>query len=182
MPRVSKMSRRNRNRGFSLIELLIVVGIILIIASIAIPNLLRSRMAANEAAGAAVLHNLHNAQAVYSLQFATIGYASTLDQLGPGVPCNPAHDCLADELVGCAVQPCVKGGYGYFMTTVPGPILVTNFTTSATPIAWARSGEKNFCSTEDGIIRSQIGAAGSLASGALHASCIDPAQYSALRN
>ncbi len=176
-----KMSRRNKSRGFSLIELLIVVAIILIIASIAIPNLLRSRMAANEAAAVSVLRNLHNSQAVYVLQFST-GFAGTLAQLGPGVPCNQLHACLTDELVGCATQPCVKGGYEFFLTTTAGGAVNTNFTASGTPTSWAKTGERNFCTTEEGVVRFQIGAKGPLASAEVHANCINPAQYSALRN
>jgi prepilin-type N-terminal cleavage/methylation domain-containing protein len=176
------MSRRNKSRGFSLIELLIVVAIILIIASIAIPNLLRSKMAANEASAVSVLRNLHNSQAVYVLQFAGVGYASTLAQLGPGVPCDQTHACLTDELIGCAAQPCIKGGYGFYLTIVPSAALVTNFTVSGTPNTWDKTGTRNFCTTEDGVVRFQIGAKGPLAAGELHGNCIDPAQYSALRN
>src|SRR5689334_11972911 len=108
----------NNSRGFSLIELLIVVAIILLIAAIAIPNLLRSRMAANESAAVATLRNIHNAQAAYSIQFgASVGFANTLQKLGPGTPCDKTHACLADELVGCAAEPCHKGGYQYFMAS-----------------------------------------------------------------
>jgi len=175
------MSRRNKSRGFSLIELLIVVAIILIIASIAIPNLLRSKMSANEAAAVSVLRNMHNSQSVYSLQYST-GFASTLAQLGPGVPCNQTHACLTDELVGCAAQPCVKGGYEFFLTTTAAGAVVTNFTVSGTPTAWGKTGERNFCSTEEGVVRFQIGAAGPLTGAEIHSNCVDPAQYSALRN
>jgi prepilin-type N-terminal cleavage/methylation domain-containing protein len=86
--------KQNANRGFSLIELLIVVAIILIIAAIAIPNLLRSRMAANQAAAVATLRNINNSQATYISQFAQIGYADTFVKMGPGIPCDSTHACL----------------------------------------------------------------------------------------
>src|SRR5690348_1661743 len=70
--RLSSMTRHRKKNGFSLIELLIVVAVILIIASIAIPNLLRSKMLANDASAVSVLRNTHNSQGVYVLQFSTI--------------------------------------------------------------------------------------------------------------
>jgi prepilin-type N-terminal cleavage/methylation domain-containing protein len=67
-----------RNQGFSLLELLIVVAIILIIATIAIPSLLRSRQAANESSAVANLRNLNSAQVTYS---STAGFYGTMNQL-----------------------------------------------------------------------------------------------------
>ena len=109
------MTQSRKRNGFSLIELLIVVAVILIIASIAIPNLLRSKMSANEASAVSVVRNTHNSQAVYVLQYPALGYATSLAQLGPGTPCDPTHACLTDMLVGCVTEPCVKGGYLFYL-------------------------------------------------------------------
>src|SRR5207302_6143781 len=84
-------SMRNRQKGFSLIELLIVVAIILIIAAIAIPNLLRSKMAANEASAVGSLRSLHTACITYSTTYGS--YPTALANLGPG---SPATSTTAD--------------------------------------------------------------------------------------
>jgi prepilin-type N-terminal cleavage/methylation domain-containing protein len=74
---------RSKQAGFSLIELLIVVSIILVIAAIAIPNLLRSRMAANEASAVASLRSINTSQVVYQSTYGT-SFATTLAQLSDG--------------------------------------------------------------------------------------------------
>ncbi len=76
---------RNKQKGFSLIELLIVVAIILIIAAIAIPNLIRSKMAANEASAVATLRTLNTAEVVYSSTYNVANtFANSLQSLGDG--------------------------------------------------------------------------------------------------
>src|SRR5438105_236512 len=77
-----------KQKGFSLIELLIVVAIILIIAAIAIPNLLRARIAANESSAVASVRTLNTAQISYNSAYPTVGYAATLAALA-GTSCAP---------------------------------------------------------------------------------------------
>jgi type IV pilus assembly protein PilA len=172
------MNRYRKTQGFSLIELLIVVAIILIIAAIALPNLLRSKMSADEAAAVSVIRNVHNSQAVYVVQYGeTVGYANSLLKLGPGVPCSKTAACLTDQLVGCAAEPCLKSGYMFYMSSTAGAEPFSDYTASGTPVTWNSSGHDNFCSSEDGVIRKQKNAVGSLTTAEVHANCLDPAQY-----
>lgn len=165
-------------RGFSLIELLIVVAIILIIAAIAIPNLLRSKASANEAAAAAVLRNINNSQATYYNEYgASVGFASDLLKLGPGVPCDKTHSCLVDFLVGCAAEPCPKSGFTFFLVSNSKAEPITDYTSTGTPISWANTGARNYCTTEDGVIRSEKTASSSLGTPAAHSDCMDPTKY-----
>jgi prepilin-type N-terminal cleavage/methylation domain-containing protein len=165
-------------KGFSLIELLIVVAIILIIAAIAIPNLLRSKMSANEAAAVSVLRNIHNSQATYINQFSnSVGYADTLVKLGPGTPCDQTHACLVDFLVGCTAEPCPKSGYTFFLTSDSTAAPITDYAATATPLSWNNSGSKNFCTADDGVIRSEKVASASLTAPITHADCTDITKY-----
>jgi type IV pilus assembly protein PilA len=170
-----------RSRGFSLIELLIVVAIILIIAAIAIPNLLRARMAANESAAISTVRNINSSQVVYYNEFPTIGYAVTLVTLGPGSPCSATGACLVDEVVGCASEPCVKGGYQYFITSDTSAVFPhTTYATTATPIGFGQSGSRNVCSTEDGVLRQEVTPTTTLTAGVDHSTCSNVALYKAI--
>src|SRR5437667_10501015 len=87
-----------KQKGFSLIELLIVVAIILIIAAIAIPNLLRARIAANESSAVASVRTINTAQISYNSAYPTVGFGATLGVLA-GTSCAPptsAGACLID--------------------------------------------------------------------------------------
>ncbi|MBZ5525563.1 MAG: prepilin-type N-terminal cleavage/methylation domain-containing protein [Acidobacteriia bacterium] len=144
-------------KGFSLIELLIVIAIILIIAAIAIPNLLHSRMAANEAAGAQTVRMLITNEIAYSTSYPTVGYAPNIGALGgTAVPCTPgsASACLIDGALGCAKEPCLRDAYLYSAKgVVVAPATVnTDFIIFATPNGPV-SGNMDFCSTSDGVPR-----------------------------
>jgi type IV pilus assembly protein PilA len=173
--------KTNDSKGFSLIELLIVVAIILIIAAIAVPNLLRSRMAANQAAAVATLRNINNSQATFISTFGQIGYADTFVKLGPGVPCDATHACLVDEIIGCAAQPCSKSGYNYFIASTSAAPPIIDYRTTASPISWASSGSENYCSMNDGILRKELAPAASLAAIVSVTNCSDIAKYVAVQ-
>ena len=138
---------RNKQKGFSLIELLIVVAIILIIAAIAIPNLLRSKMAANEASAVASLRTLTTAAISYSSTYG--GYPPTLTALGPvaaGVAPTSATADLVDIQLG--TDPATKSGYTFTYTFASG-----TYTLTANPVTVGVTGQRYFFTDPSGVIR-----------------------------
>src|SRR5215510_11063582 len=153
-----------KQKGFSLIELLIVVAIILIIAAIAIPNLMRSKQVANQSAAAATLRTVITAEHLFNDTYypTSTGFADTLARLGPGgVACagaTIANACLVDNILGCVAMPCLKDNYQYTLTGI-GAFPSTDFVAFATPNS-PTVGQQDYCvAGNDGVIRSVIPAA-----------------------
>jgi prepilin-type N-terminal cleavage/methylation domain-containing protein len=154
---------KKSSRGFSLIELLIVVAIILIIAAIAIPNLLRSRIAANQASAVGSLRTLNTAEVTYATTYNT-GYSSTLGDLGPassgGSPVATAAGLVDEVLSGSAATgptatTSAKSGYQFTYTPggtdTSGKINTYNFI--ATPISVGTTGTNFYYTDQSGVIR-----------------------------
>jgi len=143
-------------RGFSLIELLIVVAIILVIAAIAMPNLMRARMASNEAATVATLRSVNTAQVTYITVYPAVGYAASLTILGPpasGATADASAAGLLDNFIGCTTATCIKSGYIFEITPDTAIGLVTpGYVASAIPLRPGSSGVRGFCSTEDSVV------------------------------
>jgi len=149
-----------KQKGFSLIELLIVVAIILIIAAIAIPNLLRARIAANESSSASSIRTINTAQATYVSGFPTIGYATSLGAIGPGAASCPAGGptsaaaCLIDNVLASAITAgTAKSGYFYAMAATATAGINTGYTVGSAAASFNITGVRGFCSNEDGVIR-----------------------------
>jgi prepilin-type N-terminal cleavage/methylation domain-containing protein len=147
-----------KQKGFSLIELLIVVAIILIIAAIAIPSLIRSKISANEASAVASLRVINTAQVTYYSAYA-LGYGALINLSTPAAGCA-APTALAACLLDANLSAGTKSGYTYTSvaaggagtTASPNPV----FNSTAVPVVPGQSGQDSFCSDESGVIRRDI--------------------------
>jgi type IV pilus assembly protein PilA len=168
-----------KQKGFSLIELLIVVAIILIIAAIAIPNLLRSRIAANEASAVGSMRTIDSAEITYSTGNPTVGYADTLAKLGNGGTAGTctatfaptaAAACIIDDTLSTGI----KSGYVFGAdANTPQTVAVTaangvnvGFTVHGEPQSTS-TGSRYFFTDQSNVIRANPGAAATISSSAL---------------
>jgi type IV pilus assembly protein PilA len=159
-------SRGRKMKGFSLIELLIVVAIILIIAAIAIPNLLKSKMAANEASAVESLRTIDTGETTYAASCPDIGFSATLVEMNTGALCAGGKNIL-DNILGGA-DPSTKAGYVFTYTVVPVGGLNNAFTVTGLPSTVGVTGQRGFFSDQTDVVRfSASGVAPTAASPAL---------------
>jgi type IV pilus assembly protein PilA len=148
-----------KNRGFSLIELRIVVAIILIIAAIAIPSLISAKMAADDGSAVGSLRTINTAQVTYASMFPAVGYAPTIAALGPAAATgctspSSANACLIDWVISNATTAATaKSGYYFGMHVVISHGLNVGYTVGGAPATFNRTGVRGFCSNEDGVLR-----------------------------
>ena len=146
-----------KQKGFSLIELLIVVAIILIIAAIAIPNLMRARMSANEASAVGSVRSINTAEISYNAAYSNLGFATSLPYLGgpAGAACVPSTSsgCFIDSALGSGT----KSGYTYALQIGSSSVIgswAPSYSIGATPQLLDITGIRSFCSFEDAVVRS----------------------------
>ena len=140
-----------RNRGFTLIELLIVIAILLVLAGIAVPYLLRSRMAANEASAVGSMRAVNNAESLYSNIYPDTGYTD-IKNLGGATPCTPAPNtaCLIDDTIANGPS---KSGYVFSGPADPSNTPSVAFTANGNTVVFNTSGTRNFYTDQTFVVR-----------------------------
>ena len=151
-----------KQKGFSLIELLIVVAIILIIAAIAIPNLLKARIAANQASAVGSLRTIVTSEVSYQSSYG--GYSPDLPSLAGALPCtsSAATACLIDPVLGAGQ----KSGYAFGYIKGAG-VPIASFTCTADAITQGTTGDMHYFTDNSGVIRFNAAAVATAADPAL---------------
>ncbi len=155
---------RDTQSGFSLIELLIVVAIILIIAAIAVPSFLRARLAANESSAVSSVRTIKTAEFTYYSAYPDIGYAAQLLDLGGAQPCvsSSTTACMVSDPLSTA-GPGTQGKSGYVFVAIgstAGGVNNDQFVIGAAPTTPGTTGIRLFCTTNDNAIRDNPGLSG----------------------
>lgn len=143
-----------KQQGFSLIELVIAMAIVLVIAAIAVPNLLRAHIVANESSAAAGTRTMITAEMQYQASYPAVGFAPNLASLS-GTSCaspTSASACLIDPALAAATTPAnAKDGYIYGVAGTE-----SGFSVGAYPATVGATGNQSFCAREDGVIRVDV--------------------------
>lgn len=157
---IKKSAGRLKGEGMALAGLImgylsiVAIPFILIIAAIAIPNLLRSRTVANEASAVGSLRTINVAAVTYASMYPKAGFPSSLESMGGSSPCTESSTsaCLIDS----ALASGLKSGYGftYAPEDADGDQVIEAYTVQAVPINPGNTGNRSFCSDESGVIRS----------------------------
>jgi type IV pilus assembly protein PilA len=141
--------RQNRRRsGFSLIELLIVIAIILIIVTIAVPKLNNARIYAQETSAIGALRAIHEAEVQYFSQYGK--YASSLTELGP--PTSGSATPAAADLIHEDLASGIKGGYKFVVQAAP-----TGYVINASPVSFGSTGKRTFYSDQSMAVHQNFG-------------------------
>lgn len=158
LSQIKKSAGRLGGRGIAIAGLVLgylglaMIPFILIVAAIAIPNLLRARMAANESAAVYSLRIIDTAEVAYQVAYPEVGYAPDLQSLGGASPCtsSKATACQIDNSL--AVANAMPGKAGYIFTVTRSDD-GAHFLVTAAPLHPNQTGVRTFCSTDDGVIR-----------------------------
>jgi len=142
------MTRNRRRRGFSLIELLIVIAIILIIVTVALPKLNKARMYAQETAALKAIQTLNTCQVQYNSTFNR--FAASLTELGP--PTSGTANASSADLISGDMASGEKQGYRFTLTGTP-----SGYTITAVPIAFGSTGSRTFYSDQSLVVRENYG-------------------------
>jgi type IV pilus assembly protein PilA len=140
----SAVTRKTRRRGFSLIELLIVIAIILVIVTIAVPQYNKQMMSAHETAAIQAIQTIHAVETQYYSQFGR--YAVSLAELGP--PASGAAGPAAADLISKDLTEGKKSGYIFTVSATP-----TGYAVSAVPESFNSSGRRTFYSDQTLVVR-----------------------------
>jgi prepilin-type N-terminal cleavage/methylation domain-containing protein len=154
----SGRTQMTRQAGFSLLELMIVLALIVIIAAIAIPSMKDAKMNADEASAVASIRAINTAEISYETAFG--GYADTLANLGGAEPCTKSAEtaCLLDQ----SLAGGLKAGYRFVAVGGnPSAGANTSYVAGAAPEVYGRTGKRVFCSTEKNVIRVDLNSSGS---------------------
>ncbi len=149
--------KRRTGAGFSLIEVLVVVAVILIIAAIAIPRLQQAKMAANESAAVSAMRTIATMQVTYVTAYQQ-GYAPTLAALGPpplGSQASATHADMIDSVLASGI----RNGYNFVYTPIDaaGNGMPNQFTVNANPVSVGQTGNRYFYGDQTNVIRYALG-------------------------